>query len=57
VNFMQTTASPDNVALTRNLIGFVGEQVNVVPEPSTVVLSGIGIAVTAFGGWRRRRTA
>ena len=57
VNFMQTTASPDNIALTRNLIGFVGEQVNVVPEPSTVVLSGIGIAVTAFGGWRRRRTA
>jgi hypothetical protein len=55
VNFMQTSASPDNVALTRNLIGFVGNQVNPIPEPSTVVLSGLGLAATALAAYRRRR--
>jgi hypothetical protein len=57
VNFMQTTAEMDNQNLTRNLVGFVGQQVptSPVPEPSTVVLSATGLLALAGVAARRRR--
>ena len=58
VNFMQTNASAESQALTRNLIGFVGAQVDppvngAVPEPSTWALLLLGFF--GIGGMMRRR--
>lgn len=53
VNFMQTDANAGSVALTKNLIGFVGNQVS-VPESSTwmMMIAGFGIV---GGSMRSRR--
>jgi hypothetical protein len=34
-----------------------GIHVGSTPEPSTLVLSGLGLALTGFAGWRKRRQA
>jgi hypothetical protein len=57
VNFMQTTANAGSVALTKNLIGFVGNQVS-VPESSTwmMMIAGFGIVGGSMRS-RRRKSA
>lgn len=46
--------TPEQFALTKNLIGFVGDQVDppAVPAPATALLLGVGLA--ALGAMRRR---
>lgn len=56
VNFMQTDADANSQALTRNLIGYVGQQVTPTPEPATMVLVATGL-VGVFGVARRRQRA
>ena len=58
VNFMQTNAGPAEQALTSNLIGFIGEQVDPpvpgeVPAPGALAL--LGLAVLGLAATRRRR--
>lgn len=54
VNFMQTTANAESQALTRNLIGYVGNQVNPsVPEPATWAMMIMGFG--AVGATMRRK--
>jgi hypothetical protein len=57
VNFMQTDANAGSVALTKNLIGFVGNQVS-VPESSTwmMMIAGFGIVGGSMRS-RRRKSA
>jgi hypothetical protein len=57
VNFMQTSANAQSVALTKNLIGFVGNQVS-VPESSTwmMMIAGFGIVGGSMRS-RRRKSA
>jgi hypothetical protein len=54
VNFMQDNANAQSQALTANLIGFVGQQVNPVPEPGTVVLLTSGLVAVGLVARRRR---
>jgi hypothetical protein len=56
VNFMQTTASPDEQSLTKNLIGFIDDEVvqpSAVPLPAGLPLLLAGLA--AFGLVGRKR--
>lgn len=53
VNFMEGTRGVAQQNLTKNLIGFVGDQVG-VPIPGTLALAVLGLA--AMGGMRRRAT-
>lgn len=59
VNFMQTDANAGSQALTKNLIGFVGDQVDPptppVPEPASwaMMIAGMGL----IGASMRRRAA
>lgn len=58
VNFMQGNQGDDAQNLTKNLIGFIGNQVDPpsdVPEPETLALLGIGLI--GIGAIRRRRNA
>ena len=57
VNFMQTTASTAEVNLTKNLIGFVGNQVAPVPEPATWGMMLVGFGVVGATMRRRKRTS
>lgn len=59
VNFMENTQGTDQQNFTKNLIGFVGQQVDPqqVPEPATLGLFGIGLAGIGFAAARRRKTA
>ena len=61
VNFMQTNANFNSVQLTKNLIGFIGNEVEppqggVIPEPATwaMMIAGFGLV---GGAMRRRRVA
>jgi hypothetical protein len=56
VNFMQLEANEGSQALTRNLIQFVGGQVNAVPEPTTWALMILGFGLVG-GAMRRSRPA
>jgi len=61
VNFMQTSANFESVQLTKNLIGFIGDQVDpptgVVPEPATWAMMITGFGLVGFAARRRRRVA
>jgi hypothetical protein len=57
VNFMQTDANAGSVALTKNLIGFVGNQVNPVPEPATWGMMLVGFGIVGGAMRRRQRTS
>lgn len=52
VNFMQLNNTEPRTNLTKNLIGFVDDQVN-VPEPGVLGLMGLGVA--GLAAIRRRR--
>ncbi len=59
VNFLETTANFESQQLTKNLIGFIGGQVDpggMVPEPATwgLMLTGFGLVGSSL---RRRRHA
>ncbi len=55
VNFMQNMFDlPDSQNLTKNLIQFVGEEVEPIPEPSTLTLLALGIGLFVLGANRRR---
>jgi hypothetical protein len=55
VNFLQTDANASSQALTRNLIGFIGNQVAPVPEPATwgMMIAGFGMMGAAMRTRRR----
>jgi hypothetical protein len=56
VNFMQTNAPADSQALTKNLVGFVQNQVTPgVPEPSTWAMMLLGFAGLGFVFRQSRR--
>jgi len=53
---MQTNADANSQALTRNLIGYVGQQVTLTPEPATTVLMATGL-MGVFGVERQKQSA
>lgn len=53
VNFMETDAYENSQALTRNLIGYVGEQVTVTPEPGSILLLATGLGALGIMGRKR----
>ena len=57
VNFMQGTSSAQEIALTKNLIGFVGAQVSPVPEPATWGMMLVGFGIVGGAMRRRQRTS
>ena len=61
VNFMQTTAPFNSVQLTKNLIGFIGDQVDPpvggIPEPATWAMLILGFGFVGFAARRRRGVA
>lgn len=60
VNFMMGTGSAAEQDLTKNLIGFVGNQVdpgNTVPEPASFGLAGLALLGLAFSGRARKSRA
>lgn len=61
VNFMMTTANFNSVQLTKNLIGFIGDEVDPpvggVPEPATWAMLIIGFGTVGFAARRRRTVA
>jgi hypothetical protein len=60
VNFMQGNGGGDHQNFTKNLIGFVGQQVDppvAVIEPGTLSLLGFGLAGPGLMARRRRAVA
>lgn len=55
VNFMENNYGIEQQNLLKNLIGFVGDQVTPVPEPSAYAMLGIGLI--GLGVLRRRKQA
>jgi hypothetical protein len=59
VNFMQTTAPFNSVQLTKNLIGFIGDQVDppvgAIPEPATWAMLIVGFGLVGATARRRRK--